>query len=478
VSIQAPADTQQSARIRPRLPHKLVVAVVLGTLLNALNSSMIAVALVGIGEQFRAGPEVVWLVSGLYLATAVAQPTMGRLADRLGPRRVFCAGLVIVGLAALAAPFAPSLGWLVAARVALGVGTSAAYPAGLAMINHWAQREKLQHAPTGGLGAISIASQVAVALGPSLGGILVLVAGWRSIFWVNAPVVAAALLLALVWLPSTGPAVRQGPAAILRDLDLPGVAVFVGGLVALLLFLLSVRNQPDWPLLLAAVALGGVLFAWERHAPVPFIDVRMLASNRALTATYARTAVTYVVFYSIFYGLPAWLEQGRGMSSAQSGLVMMPIAGLGVVTTLVATRLSNRRGLRPVLVSGSIGLCAGTAALLVTHHATPVILLVVIAGVLGMPNGFNSLGNQAALYESAPTGQMGIASGLYRTSQYVGANFASALIGLTLGAHASDSGLHHLAAFILCISAGLLLAALASRHLRTRQPSSAHTSNG
>jgi MFS family permease len=450
---------------RRTLPVRVVLPVVLGTLLNALNSSMIAVALVSIQGEFHAGAEVVWLISGLYLATAVAQPTMGRLADQFGPRRVFNTGLVLVTVASVAAPFAPSLGVLLLARVVLGVGTSAAYPAGMALIKNWSEREESSTDPTGALGAISAASQVAVALGPPLGGVLVLVGGWRSIFWVNLPITALALLLTLLWLRRDDP-VRTTASRALRELDPLGILLFAGMMIFLLLFLLSIAHAPIWPHLTASVAFAAALLWWERRAARPFIDVCMLASNRPLTLTYLRCGVTYLVFYTVFYSLPQWLEQSRSMTSAAAGLIMLPIAGLGVVATILATRITSRFGLRPVLVVGSGGLLVGSLSLLAVSAVTPVALLLVVAAVLGLPNGFNSLGNQSAMYDSAPQGQLSTASGLYRTAQYVGANLASALVGLGLGEHATDGGLHLLAAIIAVISAGLLLTATTSKHLK------------
>jgi MFS family permease len=445
---------------------RLVLPVVLGTLLNALNSSMIAVALVDIGAQFHVGTSVVWLVSGLYLANAVAQPTMGRLADQFGPRRIFCAGLIVIMVAAIAAPFSPSFVWLLIARVVLGIGTSAAYPAGMALIRRAAARHGPETEAEAGaaLGAISAASQVAVALGPPLGGLLVLVAGWRSVFWVNLPIAVVALVLTLAWVRRDDP-VRTTAAAALRQLDPVGMALFAATIILGLLFLFSIAKAPAWTYLVAALVVAAALVLWERRARMPFLDVRMLAANRPLTMTYLRCCVTYVVFYSVFYGLPQWLEQGRRMSSAQAGLMMLPVACFGVLATVVATRMLRRFGPRTLLIVGSAGLLAGSAALLVVGQRTPVALLLVVAAVLGLPNGFNNMGNQTAMYRSAPENRLGSASGLYRTAQYVGANLAAAVVGLSLGERAVSGGLHHLAAIISVTSALLLIAAVLSRQL-------------
>jgi MFS family permease len=106
---------------------RFVIATSAGSVLNPVNSSIIAVALVSIGRAFGAGAAATtWLVSALYLATAIGQPAMGRLADQAGPRRVYLAGLALVAAGGLVGWLAPSLGVLVAARVVLGTGTSAA----------------------------------------------------------------------------------------------------------------------------------------------------------------------------------------------------------------------------------------------------------------------------------------------------------------------------------------------------------------
>ncbi|MEV0089039.1 MFS transporter [Saccharopolyspora sp. NPDC050642] len=115
----------QSAKPEPELPGRFITPIAFGTILQPLNSSMIAVALVGIRSHFDAGTSVTWLVSALHLATAVAAPAMGRIADVLGPRRTSLAGLVLVGITSVAAPFAPNIAALVVCRVLIGIGTAA-----------------------------------------------------------------------------------------------------------------------------------------------------------------------------------------------------------------------------------------------------------------------------------------------------------------------------------------------------------------
>lgn len=456
-------DTTNRARAG-RLPTNLVIPIALGTLLQALNSSMIAVALVQIRDTFHAGAAASWLISGLYLATAVGAPTMGRLADVIGPRRVFVGGLVVVAVAATAAPFAPDIGTLIVCRVLLGIGTSAPYPAGLAMIR--AEADRLGAGVSGGLGVLTVAGQVAVAFGPTLGGVLVQFAGWPAIFLVNLPFVAVAVFFALKYLPGGGRREHAGPRAVVRRLDVGGLALFTGAMTALMLVLLSLADRPLWYLLPVVAVLGVALVLWERRAERPFIDVRLLAANRPLSFTYLRTALTYVAFYAIFYGVPAWLEQGRGLSAGTAGLVMLPLAAVGVLTTTVAARMVRTSGPRGLLVIGSVVLAAAAAVLTTVDSTAPIIGLVALSAVLGLPNGFNSMGNQTSLYDAAPADQMGTASGLYRSSQYIGANLAAAMLTLTFAGPSTDPGLHRTAIAVLVIGVVLAVTAVTSRHLR------------
>ncbi len=159
-------------------PRRLVVAVVLGTILNPLNSSMIAVALVPLRRDFHVDlAQATWLVSAFYLAGAVAHPLMGRLADLFGARRVFLSGLALAGMASALAPLASSIGWLVGLRVMQASGTSATYPAGLALIR---ASTKANRVPAAALASISMAASVSAALGPTLGGFLLVTTNWAG----------------------------------------------------------------------------------------------------------------------------------------------------------------------------------------------------------------------------------------------------------------------------------------------------------
>jgi MFS family permease len=435
---------------------RFVVPLALGSVLNPINSTMVAVALAPIGAAFGVGPSsTAWLVSGLYLAAAIAQPLLGRIADTLGPRRVFVAGLLIIVAAGIIGALANAIGWVLVSRVLLGIGTSAGYPAAFAMVHQ--QSERLgEEPPPRVLSALAIAAMVSAAVGPPLGGLLVGVFGWRAIFLANVPLALVGLALCLALLPADEPH-RGGPA----DIDVPGVALFAAMLGALLVFVMELRAHPLFPLLAAGVVLAGLLVAWELHRDDPFVDVRMLAVNPALTATYIRYAGAFLVVYGVLYGYAQWLEDSRGMSAAAAGIVLLPMPALAAISATIG----SGRSVRALLLVGTVALLIGSVALIFVHATVAIAVLALIAAIIGLPNGLNIIGNQAALYDQAPPERMGSASGLFRSAQYVGAIASASVIGLTFDGGASDAALHTLALVLTVLSAALLVGTVADRTL-------------
>ncbi|WUJ31219.1 MFS transporter [Streptomyces sp. NBC_00388] len=448
---------------------RLTAPLLLGSLLNPLNTTMISTALVSIGHHFGIGASsTVWLVSVLYLASAVAQPVLGRLADSIGPRRVFLAGLAVVAASGLVGAVAPGFGWLIASRLLLGVGTSAAYPAAMAVLRSESRRLG-RPTPRTVLGRLSFAALGSAAVGPTLGGLLVATWGWRAIFAVNVPLAFVAFVCALWWIPADS--VRRadgaggtGEAREPAGLDPLGILLFTGTLTALVFFLLDLAH-PAWWLLGPVAVLAAVLTWWQLRCPSPFIDLRMLGRNHALARTYLRHGLSYLVIYCVMYGFTQWLEEGRGFSSLHTGLLMLPMSVAALVCSLLGART---KGIRAPLITAAVLVTAGSALLLLATGATPVALLLLTGACFGIPQGLIGTSNQAAVYQHAPADAIGSAAGLQRTAQYLGAITASSLIALAYGQRASDGGIHLMAAVSVVL--GLLLVALtvSDRALRAR----------
>ena len=289
----------------------IVVALATGTALSALNSGMIAVALSTLRGEFHVDvPTVTWVISAFYLASAVLQPLMGRFADRYGALRVFTVGMVVVAVAGAAGPFAPTLEWLCVVRVVLAVGTATAFPSAAAVLRRMARESaespepgtSFEAAPI--IGRIQLIDTSAAAIGPVLGGALLVLAGWEALFWINIPLAAIAIVATRLVIPPDEAREHVPLRTTLRESDLPGVALFAVTVVAMLLFLLDLVDGPEWPYLAAAVVTGA-LFTWrELRAATPFIDLRLLAGNRPLLRVYGLFILANIVLYGTLFGIP------------------------------------------------------------------------------------------------------------------------------------------------------------------------------
>jgi MFS family permease len=449
--------------MRNPFPWQFVTPLLLGSALNPVNSSVIATALVPIAAALHVpvGRTAV-LVSGLYLATSIAQPTAGKLAEEFGPRRVFLAGIVTVLAGGLLGGFAQNLTELVVARVLIGVGTSAGYPSAMLLVRRRADQAGLDAPPGGVLGALVIAGIVTAAIGLPIGGVLVQAWGWRATFFVNVPITLITLAMAVAWIPRDPRAgTRRTVREVAARIDVAGIAGFGGTIAALLVFLLSLPH-PDWAALAVAVVAGAALGTWELRAGRPFFDVRLLAANRALTRTYLRFAVTMLCIYTVFYGITQWMEAGRGLSSIAVGLILLPMS---VLSGLIARPVSQRNLLRTPLILGAVCCLAGSAGTLLLTGDTPVAWIVVVTLVFGVTSGAGASANQTALYAQVPAADIGTASGLLRSFGYMGSIASSAIIAIVFRTQVSDHGLHVIAIIMIAVSALGLLLTLADRQL-------------
>jgi MFS family permease len=465
-NVKLPDDIEQSLlSVSSRRPHgrfgfRFVAPLALGSTLNPINSTMIATALVPIATNFHASvADAGWLIAGLYLASAIAQPTMGRLADLFGARRIYLISLFLVAAAGLLGRMAPSLNSLVVVRVLLGIGTSGAYPSAMRIFRVQADHLGCEP-PRAAMGSLSLAALSTAAIGPLLGGVLTGAFGWHSIFLVNVPLALITALLVLLWTPKDQ-ARRAGFGRILRELDLVGIGLFAAFLLCLMIFLMNL-GQPIWAALLGAMALGVALGVHSLRTKQPFIDVRMLAGNGPLTLTYLRAGVLLMIVYCIIYGFAQWLESGAGFTSSEAGLMMLPVSVVGALSSLAGARTKGIRA--PILVSIGSALL-GSICLLFVDHATPAWIIAVVVMLFGLPQGLFSTATQAAVYIQAPADAIGTAAGLQRTAGYIGAIAATSLLAAMYGHRATDHSFHSLATVLGVLSASLLVVTIFDRTL-------------
>lgn len=460
---------EASGDVRARRRASLTVwALCLGTTLNALNSSMIAVALISLQHDFGLSVAgVTWVITVFYIASIIGQPLMGRIIDALGARRVFLAGMVVVMVAGAIAPLGGYTLVLVS-RGVLAMGTSVAFPAAIALVGPLAKAGRLS--PPRLVARVQIANTTAAALGPVVGGVLIAVWGWPAIFLVNIPLGAAALVSVAMLAPRDAARGTVTSSALVRILDPAGVVSFAVAVVALLVAVLGDAAGATWPLVAVGLAALAV-FVWrERAARAPFIDVRMLAANPALTLTYVGFAVFTALFYLAFFGLPQFLESAGGYSTALVGVLMLPLSGLTIMLAPLVARLIERRGLARMFVWTGVLLLAASLVLLLGVVTTTPVWMLVMAGAMGVPYCMGSLVMTEATRRAAPPGAVGVASGLLQSTRYIGAIAATVVLGLTLSQGADAASWRRVVLAAVAVGVvHLVVAVAAASALRRRR---------
>jgi MFS family permease len=438
----------------------------IGSALNPINSSLIATALVPIahGVGVSVG-QAATLVTALYLASAIGQPTAGKAAEVFGPRRVFLVGIALVAAGGLAGGIALGLGTLIASRVLVGLGTSCAYPTAMLLIRRRAAELGMDRPPGGVLGGLQISAIASASLGLPIGGLLVAAFGWRAIFFVNVPVAAAALVATVLWVERDPPSrCSRSLGEIASRLDLAGITGFSLAMLALLVFLFQLPTARWWLLALSIVLWTGEIL-WELHVRSPFVDVRLLVARPALAATYVRFGLVLLCLYTVLYGITQWVETVRDVGEAAAGLLILPMT---LVSGAIIAPVSKRNLVRGPVGAATVACLAGSAVALRLDSGAWLGLVVILAIVFGAAMGFASAGNQTALYTLAPAEQLGTAAGLLRTFGYIGSIASAAITGIVFRHGVTDHGMHEIAWIMVGVSLALTALTLPVQTLRHR----------
>lgn len=394
----------------------------MGTLLQGLNSSMIVVAIVAISATFNDVTAVPWLISALYFTAAICSPTFGHLADLFGPKRIYYAGLILTIVASCLGPFSPNIWTLVAVRALIGVGTAAQMPAAVAIVMDIAKRRHGRSSTS--VGTLSMLGQVSSAVGPVIGGLIVSSLGWRWIFWVNIPLVVNAALWS--WRVPAPSGVHLKNQRI--DIDWGGIMLFCLCMVSLLYGLLAENCIRLYVGIILAIGCFIAFLTIEQHKSAPFVDLRFLMSHKRVIYIYIRTIIVNIAFYMIFYGIPQWSESEGGMDATHAGFLMLPNFLAGIITTKLAAALASRWSTQRMRIVGGLLTVISMVIGLVAFTAGSLPLFYVASFFLGLPSGFNVMGNQLELNQIVPLSQLGQATGLFRTMQFVGAAVSTPIV--------------------------------------------------
>ena len=425
-----------------------LAAACLSAALMPLNSTMIAVALPGIADDVGATTgTVTQALVGAYLVTAIVlQSPGGKLGDRIGHGRLLYAGQGLV-LAGAAVGFVGSSLWLLAlARVLMAIGGAALVPSAVALLRNELPEDRRGRA----FGMFGALMTLAAALGPLIGGELVRLFGWPSVFVANVPVIAVCALLAM--LSGLGRArVRNATDA---RFDFLGSALIGVALTAIVVGL-QVSAPAAWVLGVGGVALLVPFWLWERRVRDPVIEFDLFRSP-AFTAGTLLVALQNFAMYALLFEIPIVLHEVLGLDAEDAGRILVTMMLAVVAAAVVAGRLTDLLGARLVAITGSLIAVVGMALLRVQDLDRASDLTVGLV-VLGIGLGAATPAAQAAAQSAAPEAQSGMAAGVMSTVRYLGGVAGIAVLGAMLGEPGAGGGVDGGTAEIVADHRALLL---------------------
>lgn len=425
-----------------------------------LDTTVVNVALPAIQADLDVGlAELEWSVNAYTLAFAVLLLSGGTLADFLGRRRVFLAGLAVFTLSSLACGLAVSGETLIGARAVQGLGAALMLPATLSIISvtfHPSERGKA-------LGVWAASSGVGAALGPLVGGLLVEGIDWRWIFFVNVPIGLVGFVAARLLVTESRDTSAERRLD-LRGLVLSGIALFA------LTFALVEGNRYGWSsativLFLVAAAIALAAFLWvQSRSRLPMLDLSLFRDG-AFAGANVVSLLSFLALFGVFFFVSIYLQNILGYSALETGATFLPFSVLVAVAVPIAGMLTDRMGPRWPMAAGMASL--GLGLLLQSRLGLDSTFWDLLPGLVlgGIGIGLTIAPANAAVLGAAPDDKAGVASAVVNTFRQTGGALGIAIMGAIVasqigGRQIGDPALP--AAFVRGFQDALLLASVAA----------------
>jgi EmrB/QacA subfamily drug resistance transporter len=393
-------------------------------LIVGLDVTIVNVALPSIRRSFHASVSgLQWTIDAYSLAIASLLMLAGSTADRVGRRRTFQTGLVVFSSGSLLCGIAPSLGFLIGARVVQAVGGAMLNPVAMSIVRNVFEdpRERAQ-----AIGVWGAMFGISLALGPIVGGALVDSVGWRAVFFVNLPVGLVVILLTAMYVP-------ESRAPHPRRIDPVGQALVIVALVTLTYGIIEGR-QAGWlsPEILSIFGISivsfGLLIAYELRRREPLIEIRFFRSvpfsGASAIAIFLFAGIGGFLFLNTLY-----LQTARVLSPLQAGLWTLPMALSMLVFAPLSGRIMSHVGTRPSLVAGGAAMTiAGLMLTQMTRTTAPSYLFAAYA-IFGVGSGLVNPPITNTAISGMPPAQAGVAAAVASTSRQVGTTLGVAILG-------------------------------------------------
>jgi len=424
------ANTANAIALRQATLRPVLFTMCLGVLMAQVDTSVVNLALTQIGAALHAPVNVLqWVVDAYNLVYASLLLTSGTLSDLYGRRLIFALGVGIFTIGSLICGLAPSDAILIAGRAVTGLGAALLLPTSLAILAvTYTDSAERAHA----IGIWASCYGLALAIGPTLGGLLVQAAGWRSIFLMIVPVSLLALVMTLKALPES-----KNPEG--RHLDLPGQLLAI---VAFSTLTIAAIEGPQWRAPTIALCLGVSLLAAISFAAVEsrtegaLLPLAILR-RRGLCVAMAVASLMTFGMYGMLFLVPLYLQQQHGASVVAAGLDLLSLSLIYVLVSQYSGRLATRFGPRILMTAGMALLGAGLFFLSAVSVETSLAIIEANLAILGIGLGLNTGPVNSVAVASVPAARSGTASGLLNTARMIGATLGVAILGAVFAIHAA-----------------------------------------
>jgi EmrB/QacA subfamily drug resistance transporter len=402
----------------------ILVSLLLAAFLINLDTTIVNVALPTLVRELHASnSQLQWVVDAFNLLFAGSVLAMGSLSDRFGRKGMLLAGLSVFSLASVAGGLTANPGQLIAMRAVMGVGAAMVFPSTLSLITNVFTDRRERALAIGLWGAIT---GMAIALGPIVGGWLLELFGWRSIFFAMAPIAATAGVLVAGYVPSS------------RDPDAPrtdraGFALSTA-MVALLVYTIIEAPNHGWASsrtvgsFALTAALAAAFIAWERRTKQPMLDLSLFRNPR-FTAASASVAISFFALSGFIFLATQYFQFVKGYGPLSTGVRLLPVASCVAISSILGARLAVRVGTKLVVASGLFAMAAFyvwvTTAAAATGYGTIAAQMV----VLGTGMGLTSAPATEAIMGVVPKAKAGVGSAVNDATRLLGGTLGVAVIG-------------------------------------------------
>jgi EmrB/QacA subfamily drug resistance transporter len=420
------ADGQATGRLRGNSWWTLA-SVTLGVIMVGLDGSVVAIANPKIAEDLGASlSDLQWITNAYLLALAALLILGGKLGDRYGRRRIFLIGVVGFAISSVGIGLIGSIGGVIALRVVQGAFGAMLMPNTLAILRGAFPGEQLNRA----IGIWSGSSAVSVAAGPIIGGLLVENVNWESVFYINAPIGAIALVVGIL-------VIRESQSsAVRRRLDLPGIVALSGSLFLVVFGLIKAQ---EWHWLsgktLGFIGGGLVLLAAfiliELRVQEPLLPMRLFR-NRSLSVATAVVTINFFALFGVLFFVTLFLQNVQGLSPVAAGVRMLPLSLALMIAGPLSGSVTERFGPRPPMVAGLIAVTAALISMTFLKPDSGFIHLWPAFILLGAGIGLVITSSSDAIIGNASVDDAGIAGGLQSTALQFGGVIGTAILGSVL----------------------------------------------